>query len=115
MGIKLTKERINAIKIAAVEAWIERAERRTWRCLDLNIPISDSVKLSNQSTELVKIYSAKVLGKERAKQLSRPQKERLRDEVEFHGRNIMEAFLIMREPWVVALARLLKEHKLGKK
>ena len=111
MGVRLTNERAREIVQIAFEEWVFHTERRVWRCLELKIPLGNKVRLGAQSTRLVKESSKKVLGKPRAMELSKPQIERLRDDLELHGRRQMEAFMRMREPWVVNLAKLMRQSK----
>ncbi len=45
------------------------------------------------------------------KRLTRAQKDRLRDEIELHGRRVIEQFILLREPWVMQLAKMLRKSK----
>ena len=111
MGVRLTNERAREIVQIAFEEWVFHTERRVWRCIELKIPLGKNIRLGMQSTKLVTQSSRRVLGKEKASELSKPQIERLRDDLELHGRRQMEAFMRMREPWVVNLARLMRLSK----
>lgn len=111
MGLKISTEESDEIVRLAFSWWVEAAERLVWRCLEYKTRIPLRVKLGQQSTVLVKKAAIRVLGDFRASQLSKPQIDRLRDDLELHGRRSMEAFYKMKEPWVVSLARLLKNAK----
>ena len=108
MGLKLTNDESERIVRLAFVVWIEKTERQVRKCIEYRTRISGKVRLRYHSVKLVKDSSRKVLGKSRASKLSKPQIDRLRDDLELHGRRTMEAFMAMREPWVVSLARLLK-------
>ncbi len=111
MGLKISTEESDEIIRLAFSWWVEAAERLVWKCLEYKTRIPIRVKLGQQSTMLVKKASVVILGDLRSSQLTKPQIDRLRDDLELHGRRSMEAFLKMKEPWVVSLARLLKNAK----
>lgn len=109
--IKMDKQRISEISKKAVERWIDELERNVWRSVDLGVVLDEKVKLSNHSKKLERWASEQVLGQGMSRQLTRAQKDRLRDEIELHGRRVIEQFILLREPWVMQLAKMLRKSK----